>query len=116
MMYPETMTAEILIRFVKGLIKDSPHKVFLILDNLRFHYANLVKQWVSDHQAEIELYCITAYTPDLTPDEYLNSDVKQGIHASYPARTQEQLEKKVLGHMKKVQALPKRITSYFSRP
>ena len=55
MMYPETMTAEILIRFVKGLIKDSPHKVFLILDNLRFHYANLVKQWVSDHQAEIEL-------------------------------------------------------------
>ena len=55
MMYPETMTAEILIRFMKGLIKDAPHKVFLILDNLRFYYANLVKQWVSDHQAEIEL-------------------------------------------------------------
>tara|TARA_B110001452_G_scaffold106185_1_gene88012 strand:- start:8 stop:298 length:291 start_codon:yes stop_codon:yes gene_type:complete len=55
MMYPETMTAEILIRFMKGLIKDAPHKVFLILDNLRFYHANLVKQWVSDHQAEIEL-------------------------------------------------------------
>ena len=55
MMYPETMTAEVLIRFMKGLIKDAPHKVFLILDNLRFYHANLVKQWVSDHQAEIEL-------------------------------------------------------------
>ena len=116
MMYRETMTARVLIRFMRRLIKDAPRKVFLILDNLRVHHAKLVKQWAADHQAEIELYYLPAYTPDLNPDEYLNCDLKQGIHASSPARTQQQLEKKVLSHMRKVQALPNRIISYFTRP
>jgi transposase len=116
MMYQETMTAKVLIRFMKRLIKDASRKVFLTLDNLRVHHAKLVKQWVADHETEIELYYLPAYTPDLNPDEYLNCDLKQGIHASSPARTQEQLEKKVLSHMRKVQALPDRIISYFTRP
>lgn len=46
MMYRETMTAKVLIRFMGSLIKDTPLKVFLILDNLRVHHAKLVKAWV----------------------------------------------------------------------
>ena len=40
------MTAKVLIRFMGRLIKDTCHKVFLILDNLRVHHARLVKAWV----------------------------------------------------------------------
>lgn len=116
MTYKETMTAQVLIRFMKRLIKDAPRKVFLILDNLRVHHAKMVKQWLKEHTDEIEVFYLPAYAPDLNPDEYLNCDLKQGIRASSPARTQKQLEKKVLGHMRKIQPLPRRVISYFSRP
>lgn len=46
MMYGENMTAKVLLRFMKRLIKDAGRKVFLILDNLRVHHAKLVKAWL----------------------------------------------------------------------
>ena len=110
------MTAKVLIRFMGRLIKDTCHKVFLILDNLRVHHAKLVKAWVEKHKEQIEVYYLPSYSPDMNPDEYLNCDLKQGIRASSPARTQAQLEKKVLSHLRKIQALPNRVISYFSHP
>jgi len=116
MTYRETMTTQVLIRFMKRLIKDSDRKVFLILDNLRVHHAKVVKQWLEENKRDIEVYYLPAYTPEMNPDEYLNGDLKQGIRASSPSRSQEQLEKKVLGYMRKLQALPGRIKSYFKHP
>jgi transposase len=116
MIYQETMTAKVLIRFMKRLIKDAGRKVFLILDNLRVHHANIVKAWLEKNKDLIEVYYLPAYTPEMNPDEYLNGDLKQGIRASSPARTQKQLEKKILKHMRKLQALPKRVKSYFLHP
>ena len=43
MMYGGNMTAKVLLRFMKRLIKDAGRKVFLVLDNLRVHHAKLVK-------------------------------------------------------------------------
>ena len=42
MLYRETMTAKVLIKFMSRLIKDADRKVFLILDNLRVHRNNFV--------------------------------------------------------------------------
>jgi len=116
MIYQETMTAKVLIRFMRRLIKDAKRKVFLILDNLRVHHAKPVRAWLEKRKALIEVYYLPAYTPEMNPDEYLNCDLKQGIRASSPARSQAQLQKKVLGHMRKLQALPNRVKSYFRHP
>ena len=116
MVYRETMTAKVLIRFMDRLIKDAARKVFLILDNLRVHHARLVEAWVEKNKEQIEIYYLPSYSPDMNPDEYLNCDLKQGIRASSPARTQAQLEKKVLSHLRKIQVLPNRVVSYFSHP
>ncbi len=48
--------ADELIEFVQALIKDAGWKVFLILDNLRVHHSKLVKAWVPEHKAKIELF------------------------------------------------------------
>jgi hypothetical protein len=76
----------------------------------------LVKAWLTENSDHIEVFYLPPYSPDMNPDEYLNCDLKQGIRASSPARTQTQLEKKVLGHMRKIQALPQRVISYFLHP
>ena len=44
----------------------------------------------------------------------MTGDLKQGIRALSPVQDQGQLEKKVLGHLRKVQALPQRGINYFS--
>lgn len=116
MMYRETMTSKVLIRFMRRLIKDTTFKVFLILDNLKVHHSKAVKDWLSKNSEHIEVYFLPPYSPDMNPDEYLNCDLKHGIRASSPARDQAQLEKKVLSHMRKIQALPNRIISYFKNP
>lgn len=40
MMYCDTLTATVLIRFFERLIEKAGRKVFLVLDNLRVHYSH----------------------------------------------------------------------------
>lgn len=116
MVYRETMTARLFLRFLKRLIKDSGRKVYLILDNLRVHHAKLVKAWVERHKKEIELFFLPSYSPDLNPDEYLNCDLKSGIKKSAPARNEGELKGKVLAHMRMLQKKPERVRKYFRHP
>lgn len=42
----ESINSEKLIDFMERLIKDTGHKIYLILDNLRAHYSRAVTAWV----------------------------------------------------------------------
>lgn len=116
MVYEETMDAATLIRFMERLIKDAGRKVFLILDNLRVHHAKVVKEWLGQHQEQIEVFYLPAYSPELNPNDYLNCDLKAGVHSKSPARDRESLKAKIISHMRKLQKLPSRVKSYFSHP
>ncbi len=109
MMYDETMTARVLLRFLKRLIEDAGRKVFLVLDNLRVHHAKLVKAWLEKHIYEIEIFYLPAYSPGLNPDEYLNADLKAGIRSAAPARSKSDLKGKVCCHMRMLQRRSERI-------
>ena len=65
---------------------------------------------------EIEIFYLPSYSPELNPDEYLNCDLKAGVHSGKPARTKDKLKKKVLSHMRMLQKSPKRVASYFKSP
>jgi hypothetical protein len=52
----------------------------------------------------------------LNPDEYLNGDLKSGVHSGVPARTETQLKRKALSHLRKLQKLPCRVANYFKHP
>jgi transposase len=116
MVYKDKMNSQTLIQFMKRLIKDSERKLLLIMDNLRVHHSHIVEDWLKDHKAEIEVFFLPAYSPELNPDEYLNCDLKIGVHSNVPARTKEQLGKKTLSHLRKIQKLPGRIRNYFKHP
>jgi transposase len=107
------MNAALLIDFMKRLIRDSDRKVLLILDNLRVHHARPVKAWLAENKKKIEVFYLPAYSPELNPDEYLNCDLKAGVHSGLPARTAEQLKNKTIGHMRMLQKKPARVKSYF---
>jgi transposase len=76
MLYRETMTSVVLIRFMQRLVKDAKRKVFLVLDNLRVHHSKAVLAWLEAHREQLEVFFLPSYSPELNPDEFMNGDLK----------------------------------------
>jgi len=116
MIYQDRMNADTFIKFTKRLIKDADRKIFLILDNLKVHHSYKARDWLQEHTEQIEVFFLPSYSPELNPDEYLNCDLKAGVHSGPPARSREQLKDKALSHLRKLQKMPKRVIKYFKHP
>lgn len=117
MLYDGTLNAKRLIEFLKRLIRGSAgRKIFLILDNLRVHHAKIVKAWLEKHTQEIEIFYLPSYSPELNPDEYLNCDLKAGVHSRPPVRNQNELKNAVSSHMRILRGSPERVAKYFQHP
>ena len=116
MVYDSKMNSQTLIKFMERLIKSSEKKIFLILDNLKVHHSYMVKDWIEEHKNQIEIFFLPSYSPELNPDEYLNCDLKVGVHSGVPARTKGQLKRKAISHLRKLQKLPGRVSKYFKHP
>lgn len=106
MLYEENMSR---------LIKESYKKVFLIVDNLKTHHSRLVTQWLNrpEIKARLELCHLPAYSPELNPDERLNSDLKGQIRSGLVARTKDEVKSKIRSAMKIIQNSPQRVKKYF---
>ena len=116
MLYGETMTSKVLIKFMSRLVKDAPTKVFLILDNLRVHHSKDVKAWLEENSEKIVVFYLPSYSPELNPDEYLNADLKQRIRSGRLSRSETDLRKKTRSFMRTIQNRPKHVRNYFKHP
>jgi len=116
MIYSKSMNAQVLIRFLKKLIKNSDRKIFLILDNLRVHHAILVREWLEGKKDQIEIFYLPSYSLELKPDEYLNNDIKQGVHSKTLFRDEKSLKNGVLSYMRMLQKMHERVMNYFKHP
>ena len=113
MMYRSAMNTDLLITFMTRLVKDAGRKVFLILDNLRVHHSKIIKQWLQDHQEQIEVFYLPSYSPDLNPDEYLNGNLKTIVHSGTPIRNLRDLESKTRSFMRTLVKRPAHVRKYF---
>mgnify|MGYP000184460629 CR=1 FL=1 len=110
---------EKLIEFFEALVVDGKRagkKVFLILDNLGVHHCKPVKAWLAVHQADIEVFYLPSYSPELNPDERLNADLKHAISTRVPVRTKAKLHAAATNHMTFIKTHPERVKSYFQDP
>jgi transposase len=113
MIYAGTMNAELFIEFLKRLLSGRQKKIFLIVDNLSVHSAVAVKEWLAQHQNEIEVFYLPKYAPERNPDEYLNCDIKGNINTDGLPKDREELKGKLHRFMQKLAKLPQRVASYF---
>ena len=116
MIIDEAFNSDKLIEFLQALIKDLPKKVFLILDNLRVHHSKPVKAWLAEHQAQIEVFYLPSYSPELNPDERLNADLKYALGSRVQFRTKDKLKAATKAHMDMLDKNPERVRSYFQDP
>jgi len=107
---------EKLIEFFEALVADANRKVFLILDNLGVHHCKPVKQWLAEHSAQMEVFYLPSYSPELNPEERLNADLKHVIRRNVPARTKAKLRAATEEHMAVIGSEPERVKAYFRDP
>lgn len=87
----KSIDSEKLIDFMERLIKDTGHKIYLILDNLHAHHSKVTTAWIKEHKEQITLFYLPPYSPKYNPDEYLNHDLKQYIGHREMVKDKEEL-------------------------
>jgi transposase len=107
------LNSDILIDFLRRLVKDAGRKIYLILGNLRVHHSKPVEAWLAEHKTEIEVFYLPSYSPEINPSEMANADLKQAVTKLAPGRTRLQLVKAAAKQLRSVQRQPERIKSYF---
>ncbi len=75
-----------------------------------------MRHWLAGHTAQIEVFYLPAYSPELNPDEGINGDLKQAATRKPPARSSQELKRNVISHMRKLSKSPRRIRSLFRHP
>ncbi len=115
MIYQESFTVEVFLKFLRRLIYKSDRKIYLIVDNLKVHHAYKVQDWLEKHKDKIQIFYLPPYAPELNPDELLNQDVKSNANKHKRPKNIEQLKKSLKSYMFKIQKSPNKITNFFKK-
>ena len=113
MFYEGNCDYKVFTEFLRRLIKDSPKKIFLIVDNLRVHHSKKVKKWIDERADKIKIFYLPPYCPDLNPDEYLNNDLKQNANRNDIPKDLDSLKKNTNSYMRSMQKRPDKIKGFF---
>lgn len=76
MVFKERFTVRVFLKFLRRLRRQNRRKIFLIIDNHPVHLAQATWRWFKGRRADLHVYFLPGYSPELNPDEYLNQDVK----------------------------------------
>jgi len=76
MIFRRRFRAEVLMEFLRRLVRQVPRYIFLIIDQHPVHVAAKEKKWFKKNEDRIQVFYLPSYSPDLNPDEKLNQDVK----------------------------------------
>lgn len=113
MLFEGRFNAAVFQDFVERLLRQCEKKVFLILDNLKVHKANVLRPWFAENAERVERFYLPSYSPDLNPDEILNQDLKTNAIGKKRARTLEQLIANTTNHLLARKAQPQVVTGFF---
>jgi transposase len=111
-----SINGERFLDFVKRLIRNKRHKVFLIVDNAKPHHSKQLKAWAEKNKEKIDVWYLPPYSPDLNPDEHINADVKQGVGSKRPKKNKTELRNTTEEYINMLKHSPKRIIKYFRDP
>lgn len=113
MVFGQRFTARVFVRFLRRLIRHAGRKVFLIVDRHPVHKARRVSRWLAQHPAQVRLFWLPPYSPELNPDELLNQDVKSNaVGRRRPADRQELIDN-VRSYLRSTQRRPEKVRCYF---
>jgi len=115
MVFEGRFQAEQFIGFCERLIKQSPTKVFLIVDGHSVHRCRKVRDWLEPRTHQIELFFLPGYAPELNPDELLNGDIKRAVSQVRP-RDRQAMKAATRKWLHRRQKQPEVLANLFGAP
>jgi transposase len=116
MIFRQRFTARVFLNFLGRLLRltrKSRRKIFLIVDGHPVHKSRAVCRWLAEHAAQIRIFRLPSYSPELNPDELLNQDVKtNALGRVRPANVHEMMSN-VRSYLRITQARPRLVRNYF---
>jgi DDE superfamily endonuclease len=79
---------EDMVRFLKYLHKRLPGRLFIVMDHLKVHSSQPVKDYLR-HHPEIGIQWLPSYAPELNPEEYSHGNVKGQVMNAAPETVEE---------------------------
>jgi transposase len=113
MVFKSRFDTNVFLGFLKRMIRQIKRKVFLIIDGHPVHHAMKIKSWIQKHIAQICLFYLPGYSPQLNPDEMLNQDVKSNAVGRRRAKNQKELVANTRGYLRSRQRQPHIVKRYF---
>lgn len=113
MIFQQRFTARVFLTFLRRLMRQAGRKIFLIVDRHPVHKARPVTRWLAGHQAQIQLFWLPPYSPELNPDELLNQDVKTNALGRQRPADAEELMDDVRSYLRAAQRRPDAVRRYF---
>ena len=104
------------IEFLRRLIHNWPHPVFLIVDGHPVHKSVAVSKFVASTEGRLHLFYLPPYSPELNPDEQVWNHVKNNGIGRQPIAGPDHLKHLVLSRLRKIQKLPSLVCSFFRLP
>jgi len=111
--YTGKLDAEAFVAFLKNFMDSRTGKVFLVVDGHPAHKANVVKAYLKSLQGRLELHFLPPYAPDLNPDEFVWSYMKNNGVSKKPLKQNESLRERVENDLTAIQQDRKLVRSFF---
>jgi len=115
MIFKEGFSSQIFIDFLKRLVKQVPHHIFLIIDRHPVHRSSPVQKCLREKEDRIQVFWLPPYSPELNPDENLNQDVKSNAVGRRRPHHQDDLVKNVRSYLYSRQRKPQLVKKYFHK-
>ena len=111
--YDGKLNAESFVLFLQNFLKGCQGKVFLIVDGHPAHTAKAVERYVASLAGRLELHRLPSYAPDLNPDEYVWSYMKNNGVSKKPLKKNEALRARVEEDLLRIKADRRLVRSFF---
>jgi len=114
--YPGKLNAEAFVAFLADFMKSQSGRIFLVVDGHPAHKANLVNDYVGELEGRLELHPLPAYAPDLNPDEFVWSHMKNNGLSKKPLKKNESLKRRIEEDLLHIKRNPGLVKSFFRAP
>lgn len=117
MFFDGAMNTDVFKDFCSRLIKEFSQPVFLIVDNLKVHHANDLKEWFEEQRTGhgFRIFYLPSYSPELNPDEYFNRDIKADLAERSIPRSQDELKAAIDSHVQRRRKSPDAVKRFFEK-
>jgi transposase len=111
--YTGKLNQESFVAFLENFMVGQPGRVFLVLDSHPAHKARLVNEYVGSLEGRLELHPLPTYAPDLNPDEFVWSHMKNNGVSKKPLTKNESLQSRIDEDLANIKAKPELVRSFF---